>query len=172
MPGWGIALICVAIVIMAILVANVIKVIMKKVAKSHGNTLDCKKYEYLFATISLVLAAIGVYCFLRFYIKVTDVNTLVKTTALYAGTVQTLYLFVVQLITKGFNGAFSAIISIFVKLKASKNPVEELPQIIDDSVSTENSEVISTETQTESKTEDKISAISDEFIKLIKGNKE
>lgn len=130
MPGWGVALICLAIVIVAILITSLIKVIMEKVAKKKGGKLDCDKWEYLFAAISLLLSAAGVFCFLRFYLGVTDVNVLIKNTGLYAGCTQTVYLFIVQLIRKGGKGLFTAIKNIFLKLKASKNPVQELPDIV------------------------------------------
>ena len=92
MPEWVVALICVAIVIVAILITSLVKVIMKKVVESNGGTFDCKKWEYLYGAISLLLSAAGVYCFLTFFVKMTDVNEIIKTTALYAGSVQTVYL--------------------------------------------------------------------------------
>ena len=104
MPEWLTALICLAIVITAILITSLVKFIMKRIAKSKGKELDCSKYEYLFAAISLLLSAAGVFCFLKFVAGVTDVNTLVKNTALYAGSVQSVYVFVVQLIRKGWSG--------------------------------------------------------------------
>ena len=130
MPEWGVALICFAIVVVAILCASAVKMIMKYVAKKNGTELDCKKWEYLFAAISLLLSGLGVFLFLRFGVKVTDVNVLVKTTATYAGSVQTIYLFIVQLSRKGIKEIIEVVKKIVTALKQSDNPVEELPEKI------------------------------------------
>ena len=176
MPEWVIALICVAIVIVAILITSLVKVIMKKVAEKDGGTFDCKKWEYLYGVISLILSAIGVYCFLTFIVKMTDVNEVIKTTALYAGSVQTVYLFIVQLIRKGGSGLFGLIIKFFTKLKTSKDPVKELPELIEDEVKDE--PVVATESKAETvepvvaetkAAEDDINKLSDEFVKVITG---
>lgn len=167
MPEWVIALICVAIVIVAILITSLVKVIMKKVVESNGGTFDCKKWEYLYGAISLLLSAAGVYCFLTFFVKMTDVNEIIKTTALYAGSVQTVYLFIVQLVRKGGQGLFSLIVKLFSKLKTSKDPVKELPEIIEGEVDTTETSVKTENTTEES--DKNISKISDEFIKAITG---
>lgn len=176
MPEWVVALICVAIVIVAILITSLVKVIMKKVAEKDGGTFDCKKWEYLYGAISLILSAVGVYCFLSFVVKMTDVNEIIKTTALYAGSVQTIYLFIVQLIRKGGQGLFGLIIKLFTSLKTSKNPIQELPEIIDDEVKDETATVAEPKAETtepvvaETKTsDDDINKLSDEFVKMITG---
>lgn len=176
MPEWVVALICVAIVIVAILITSLVKVIMKKVAEKDGGTFDCKKWEYLYGAISLILSAVGVYCFLSFVVKMTDVNEIIKTTALYAGSVQTIYLFIVQLIRKGGQGLFGLIIKLFTSLKTSKNPIQELPEIIDDEVKDETVSVAEAKAETadpvvaETKTaDDDINKLSDEFVKMITG---
>lgn len=130
MPEWGVALICFAIVVVAILCTSAVKMIMKYVAKKNGTELDCKKWEYLFAAISLLLSGLGVFLFLRFGVKVTDVNVLVKTAATYAGSVQTIYLFIVQLSRKGIKEIIEVVKKIVTALKQSDNPVEELPEKI------------------------------------------
>ncbi len=130
MPEWGVALICFAVVVVAILCTSAVKMIMKYVAKKNGTELDCKKWEYLFAAISLLLSGLGVFLFLRFGVKVTDVNVLVKTTATYAGSVQTIYLFIVQLSRKGIKEIIEVVKKIVTALKQSDNPVEELPEKI------------------------------------------
>ena len=130
MPEWGVALICFAIVVVAILCTSAVKMIMKYVAKKKGTELDCKKWEYLFAAISLLLSGLGVFLFLSFGVKVTDVNVLVKTTATYAGSVQTIYLFIVQLSRKGIKEIIEVVKKIVTALKQSDNPVEELPEKI------------------------------------------
>ena len=176
MPEWVVALICVAIVIVAILITSLVKVIMKKVAEKDGGTFDCKKWEYLYGAISLILSAVGVYCFLSFVVKMTDVNEIIKTTALYAGSVQTIYLFIVQLIRKGGQGLFGLIIKLFTSMKTSKNPIQELPEIIGDEVKDETVPVAETKAETaepvvaETKTsDDDINKLSDEFVKMITG---
>lgn len=164
MPEWVTALICVAIVIVAILITSLIKLIMKKVAKNNGGELDCKKWEYMFAAISLLISAVGVFCFLKFFANVTDINTLVKTTALYAGSVQSVYVFVVQLIRKGWRGIWSGIKKIFSFVKSSKNPVQELPDIIKE-------ETKSTPEGSTKEENDDVSRLKNEFMKIITGKK-
>ena len=164
MPEWVTALICVAIVIVAILITSLIKLIMKKVAKNNGGELDCKKWEYMFAAISLLVSAAGVFCFLRFFANVTDINTLVKTTALYAGSVQSVYVFVVQLIRKGWKGIISCIRNVIAKLKSSKNPVQKLPDIIKE-------ETQSTPEESTEEENDDVSRLKNEFVKIITGKK-
>lgn len=161
MPEWVTALICMAIVVVAILITSLVKVIMKKVAKNNGGELNCDKYEYLFAAISLLLSAAGVFCFLRFYVGVTDVNVLLKNTGLYAGCTQAVYLFIVQLIRKGGKGLCAAIKNIFTKLKTSKNPVQELPEIIKDETET-------AETTTTTENAD-VTKLKNEFAKIMTG---
>ena len=163
MPEWVTALICIAIVVVAILITSLVKVIMKKVAENNGGELDCKKWEYLFATISLLLSAAGVFCFLRFFVNITDVNTLCKITGSYAGCAQTVYLFIVQLIRKGWKGIVSGISKVILKLKSSKKPVQELPEIITEE--TQNTLEQSTEE------EDDVSRLKNEFAKIITGKK-
>lgn len=134
MTDYGIALICLMIVIVAILISSLVKVIMQKVVQDNGSELDCSKWEYLFAAISLFLSAIGVFCFLKFFVGVTDANELIKSTTLYAGSTQAVYLFIVQLIRKGGKGIINALKNLFEKLKQSKNPVKELPEIIKEEI--------------------------------------
>lgn len=170
MPDWGIALICIAIVIVAILISSLVKVIMKKVATKDGGTFDCKKWEYLYAAISLILAAAGVFCFLKFYLKITDINVIWKTVVVYAGSVQTVYLFIVQLVRKGGKGIFSVIIKLFSKLKNSKDPVKELPEMIEGEVEGEKEpETSETDVAETNKQADEMDKLSDEFIKAITG---
>lgn len=164
MPEWVTALICVAIVIVAILITSIVKLIMKKVAKNNGGELDCKKWEYLFAAISLLISAAGVFCFLRFYVKITDIDTLCKITVSYAGSVQTVYLFIVQLIRKGWKGVVSGISKVISKLKSSKNPVQELPDIITE-------ETQSTPKESTEEENDDVSRLKNEFVKIITGKK-
>lgn len=158
MPEWVTALICVAIVIVAVLIASLVKLIMKKAVNHNGGELDCKKWEYLYAAISFIIAAVGVFCFLRFYVGVTDVNVLIKNTGLYAGSTQIIYLFVIQLISKGCKGIYTSIKNIFAKLTASKNPVQELPEIIKDEM---------TETKTSTSNSD-VEKLKNEFAKIMK----
>ena len=163
MKGWIIALICVAIVIVGILISSAVKVIMKKTVEKKGKEFNTGKYEYLYATLSFILSATGIFCFLKFYLKVTDVTDLIKTTSLYAGCGQTIYLFVVQLVRKGVVGAFSSIKNLIDRLKLSKNPVAELPEMIAEEV---NSEDEVRETKVEKK---ELDNLSNELIKFING---
>lgn len=164
MSGWMTAIICFAIVVISILISSLVKIIMKKVAEANGNTLDCQKFEYLYASISLILSAVGVFCFLKFFAGVEKISDLIKYTTLYAGSVQTVYLFVVQLIRKGGSGILALIIKIFSKIKTSTNPVEELPEIINSEVKTENknSETVENENSTKN-----IKKVSEEFEKIL-----
>ena len=164
MPEWGAALICLAIVIVAVLITSLIKVIIKKVAKNNGEELNLEKLEYLFAAISSILSAVGVFWFLRFGLGVTDVNVLVKNTGLYAGSAQAVYLFIVQLVRKGGKGLLNAIRNIFIKVKASKNPVQELPAIVADEIKTDTT--TTTET-TETVEDDGVAKLKSEFAKII-----
>lgn len=164
MPEWGAALICLAIVIVAVLITSLIKVIIKKVAKNNGEELNLEKLEYLFAAISFILSAVGVFWFLRFGLGVTDANVLVKNTGLYAGSAQAVYLFIVQLVRKGGKGFLNAIRNIFIKVKASKNPVQELPAIVADEIKTDTT--TTTET-TETVEDDGVAKLKSEFAKII-----
>lgn len=165
MPEWGVALICLAIVITAVLITSLIKVIIKKVAKNNGEELNLEKLEYLFAAISFILSAVGVFWFLRFGLGVTDVNVLVKNTGLYAGSAQAVYLFIVQLVRKGGKGLLNAIRNIFIKVKASKNPVQELPAIVADEIKASDN-TTTTET-TETIEDDGVAKLKSEFAKII-----
>lgn len=170
MPEWGAALICLAIVIVAVLITSLIKLILKKVAKSNGEDIDCDKLEYLFAAISFILSAVGVFWFLRFGLGVTDVNVLVKNTGLYAGCAQAVYLFIVQLIRKGGKGLLEKIKNIWAKLKGSENPIQELPAIIEEETKTETTTETTAETPVSSETtdDDGVTKLKNEFAKIIK----
>ena len=137
MTEWIIAITCLTIVIASILVTSIVKLCMKRAVENKGGEFNCKKWEYLYAAISLVLTVAGVFLFLRFGAKITDVNRLIKTTCLYAGSVQTIYLFIVQLCRKGFKGIFEYLGSLVADLKESDNPVEELPEKIEQEVNTD-----------------------------------
>lgn len=130
MPEYASALVCLSIVIVAILITEVVKFIMKKIAEKKGKTFDCKKWEYLFAAISILISGVGVVCFLKFGAGVNDAKTILKYASIYAGSVQTVYLFIVQLIRKGGVGIYNAFNSLFDKLKETENPIEKLPEII------------------------------------------
>ena len=128
MEKWLIAVIGLAICIAAVLIVSAAKVIIKKVKK---NGIDMKKAEYPLAAVSMVLAYGGVVVFLYFGVM-DDIKTALKLAIPFAASVQTLYIFVVQLARKGFSGALVAIKNIVSKLKASKNPIKELPGIINE----------------------------------------
>lgn len=165
-PDYGIALICFATVIVAILISSFVKIIMKKVVQDNGAELDCSKWEYLFAAISVFVSAIGVFCFLRFFVGVTDANELVKSTTLYAGSTQAVYLFIVQLIRKGGKGIFGALKNLFTKLKSSDNPIQELPNIVKEE--TGNSTLVSDKSDISiCKTTGDVDNLINDFAKII-----
>lgn len=128
MEKWLIAVIGLAICIAAVLIVSAAKVIIKKVKK---NGIDMKKAEYPLAAVSMVLAYGGVVVFLYFGVM-DDIKTALKLAIPFAASVQTLYIFVVQLARKGIAGALVAIKNIISKLKASKNPIKELPGIVNE----------------------------------------
>lgn len=139
MENWLVAVIGLAICVAAILVVSAVKVIVKKIKK---NDIDMKKAEYPLAAVSMVLAYGGVVVFLYFGV-IDDIKTALKLAVPFAMSVQTLYIFVVQLARKGFSGALAAIKNIVSRLKASKNPIKELPGIINEATA-------DNETETES----------------------
>lgn len=130
MPEYASALVCLSIVIVAILITEIVKFIMKKIAEKKGKTFDCKKWEYLFAAISILISGVGVVCFLKFGAGVNDAKTILKYASIYAGSVQTVYLFIVQLVRKGGVGIYNAFSVLFEKVKETENPIETLPEII------------------------------------------
>lgn len=129
MENWLVAVIGLAICVAAILVVSAVKVIVKKIKK---NDIDMKKAEYPLCFASLVLAYGGVVLFLYFGVY-DDIYIAMKTAIPFALSVQSLYVFVVQLARKGFTGVIEAIKKLISKLKASKNPIAELPAIIAES---------------------------------------
>lgn len=129
MENWLVAVIGLAICVAAILVVSAVKVIVKKIKK---NDIDMKKAEYPLCFASLVLAYGGVVLFLYFGVC-DDIYIAMKTAIPFALSVQSLYVFVVQLARKGFTGVIEAIKKLISKLKSSKNPVMELPAIVAES---------------------------------------
>lgn len=136
MELWEIALVCLAICVGSVLIVSGIKWIAKKNAERKGKTLDMKKAEYPLAAASTILAYGGVVAFLFFGVY-DDIYTALKLAVPFATSVQAIYLFIVQLARKGFKGAFAGIVNLINKIKASKNPVAELPGIVNDAVSEE-----------------------------------
>lgn len=134
MELWEIALVCFAICVGAVLLVSAIKWLAKKNAERKGKTLDMKKAEYPLAAASVILAYGGVVAFLYFGVM-DDIYTALKLAVPFATSVQAIYLFIVQLARKGFKGAFESIVNLINKVKASKNPVAELPTIVEDTIS-------------------------------------
>lgn len=126
MENWLVAVIGLAICVAAILVVSAVKVIVKKIKK---NEIDMKKAEYPLCFASLVLAYGGVVLFLYFGVY-DDIYIAMKTAIPFALSVQSLYVFVVQLARKGFTGVIESIKKLISKLKSSKNPIAEAPAII------------------------------------------
>lgn len=136
MENWLVAVIGLAICVVAILFVSGIKVIAKKIAEAKKKEIDMKKAEYPLAAISMILAYGGVVAFLYFGVM-NDIYTAMKTAIPFALSVQSLYIFIVQLARKGFTGFFTAIKNLVTKLKSSKNPIQELPAIISEATETE-----------------------------------
>lgn len=131
MEKWVVVLIGLAICIAAILLVSGVKMIAKKLAEAKKKEIDMKKAEYPLCFSSLVLAYGGVVLFLYFGVY-EDIYTAMKTAIPFALSVQSLYVFVVQLTRKGFVGVLAAINKLVAKLKSSKNPIAELPGIIEE----------------------------------------
>ena len=150
MEQWEIALVCLAICVGAVLIVSGIKWLAKKNAERKGKTLDMNKAEYPLAVASMILAYGGVVAFLYFGVMY-DIYSALKFAVPFAASVQTIYVFIVQLVRKGFKGAFASIVNLINKIKASKNPVSELPGIVNDAVSEEQTpeEASSEETSSE-----------------------
>lgn len=131
MEQWKIAVIGLAICIAAILLVSGIKMIAKKIAEVKKKELNMNVGEYLFGLASIVLAYGGVVAFLYFGVM-EDLTTALKLAGVFAGSTQTIYLFIVQASRKGIKGIVAGIITIINKIRGSKKPVEELPEIIDE----------------------------------------
>ena len=134
MEQWKIAVIGLAICIAAILVVSGIKMIAKKIAEVKKKELNMKVGEYLFGLASIILAYGGVVAFLYFGVM-EDIKTALKLAGVFAGSTQTLYVFIVQASRKGIKGIVAGIITIINKIRSSKKPVEELPEIVEDTIS-------------------------------------
>lgn len=171
MLDWKVALYCMAIVIGAVLVASLVKIIVTKILESKNKTVDKSKMEYPIAAISFACAFASVAVFLKYAIKVEEDKYVLYYSAMYAGTVNTIYLFIVQLARKGIKGIFASIVNIINKIKTSKNPVAELPQIIQEELGDNNtSEITQTDntTTTESDNANKVDALAKSFGNLLK----
>ena len=134
MEQWKIAVIGLAICIAAILVVSGIKMIAKKIAEVKKKELNMNVGEYLFGLASIVLAYGGVVAFLYFGVM-EDIKTALKLAGVFAGSTQTLYVFIVQASRKGIKGIVAGIITIINKIRSSKKPIAELPEIVDDTIS-------------------------------------
>lgn len=144
MEKWLIAVICLAIAVVAVLFVSIIKVIAKKNAERKGKEMDMKKAEFPLALSAFVLAFCGVAAFLYFYIKL-QIGAALGSATLYGFATEGIYILVLQLARKGLKGAIKNVIEIIGKLKKSKNPIAELPGIIDEAT-----------TDNETETNDKI----------------
>ena len=134
MEQWKIAVIGLAICIAAICVVSGIKMIAKKIAEVKKKELNMNVGEYLFGLASIILAYGGVVAFLYFGVM-EDITTALKLAGVFAGSTQTLYVFIVQAGRKGIKGIVAGIITIINKIRSSKKPVEELPEIVEDTIS-------------------------------------
>ena len=151
MEQWKIAVIGLAICIAAILVVSGIKMIAKKIAEIKKKELNMNVGEYLFGLASIALAYGGVVAFLYFGVM-EDIKTALKLAGVFAGSTQTLYVFIVQASRKGIKGIVAGIITIINKIRSSKNPIKELPEIVEEATE----QVQNTDTDTEKETTDEL----------------
>lgn len=131
MEQWKIAVIGLAICIAAICVVSGIKMIAKKIAEVKKKELNMNVGEYLFGLASIALAYGGVVAFLYFGVM-EDIKTALKLAGVFAGSTQTLYVFIVQAGRKGIKGIVAGIITIINRIRGSKKPIAELPEIVED----------------------------------------
>lgn len=149
MEQWQIALVGIAICLAAVLLVSGIKLIVKKITGAKKKELDMNKVEYPLCFASLLLAYAGVVLFLKFGIF-QDTTTALKSAVPFALSTQTIYVLAVQLARKGIKGLINGIKNLIAKLKASKNPIAELPQIIGEVAKENNTETQDTNTETQS----------------------
>ena len=92
---------------------------------------------------AFVLAFCGVAAFLCFYIKL-QIGAALGSATLYGFATEGIYILVLQLARKGLKGAIKSLLEVISKLKKSKNPIAELPGIIDEATAdneTENDKI-------------------------------
>lgn len=178
MLDWKTALICMALTVVAVIAASIIKIIVTKIIENkrekkavangtEATAVDKSKMEYPIAAVSVMLAFASVALFLKYYVKIESEEYLLRYSAMYACTVNTIYLFIVQLARKGFTGLFKAIKNIFTRIKASKHPVADAPSIIIDELG--NSTKVEAKASAETSEEDaKITAIVKSFSDTLK----
>lgn len=128
MENYVIALIGLAICIGAILLVSGVKMLIVKAAEAKKKEVSKNSLEYPLSLASLVLAYGGVVLFLKYGVM-QDIGVALKTAVPFAMSVQTLYVFVVQLSRKGIKGIIAGVIHLVKKVKGSKNPIQELPAI-------------------------------------------
>lgn len=131
MENWVVALICFGVAVFSVLIVSAVKFIAKKNAEKKGETMDMKKAEFPLALTAFILAFCGVAAFLYFYIKL-QIGAALGSATLYGFTTEGIYILVIQLARKGIKGAIKSILEIVGKLKKSKNPIAELPGIVED----------------------------------------
>lgn len=149
MEQWQIALICAGIALGAVLLVSVIKIIIKKIMEAKKKELDMKKAEYPFAISAFIIAFIASMLFLKFYINYAY-SISCAGGAISGFCTEGLYILFVQAARKGIKGIIEAIINLIQKLKASKNPIAELPQIIGEATKENNTETQDTTTEIQS----------------------
>lgn len=164
MELWLIAVICLAIAVGAVLLVSAIKWLAKKNAERKGKTIDMKKAEFPLALSAFIIAFCGVAAFLYFYAN-WKIGIALGSAGLYGFATEGIYILVIQLARKGFVGAMKSIFEIFRKLKASKNPVAELPQIIEDMVEENADKTTSETTNSEAIAEQRGNEIYNEIFK-------
>lgn len=164
MAEWQVALICMSLVVGAVLFSSLIKIIYNKICEKKGIDPNKSKLEYPLASVSLILSFACVTLFLKFYMKAST-DTALKYGATYAASANTVYLFIIQLIRKGFVGVINGIANVIKKIKGSKNPVAETPQIIDETVET------ATEKTDEEKQQEQVEEKGKEIFDILFPNK-
>lgn len=128
-------LVPILITFVVVLIVELIKVIVKRVAKQKNVELSKKVLEYPLYLGSVVLVFISVMLYMRYGINNTDWGHVCTIAGVYAAGANSIYMLVIQAIRK-------IISKIYTKVKASKNAVKELPTIIVDSVTEATKELI------------------------------
>lgn len=119
-----------------VLVAEIIKLIIKRAEKSKNVEVDYRKFEYPIYLSCVAIVFVGVMLYLRYGANNTDWGYVCTVAGAYAAGANTIYMLVIQAIRK-------IITKIIAKVKSSKNIAKDLPSIIVDSITDTTKELIS-----------------------------
>ncbi|MEG2687550.1 MAG: hypothetical protein RSA24_00120 [Clostridia bacterium] len=158
MPKWIAMLLCLLISIGAIALVEVIKCLSKLYAKKKGKAISMKKAEYPIALFSAILNFSAIFVFLYFG-KFLDIGLkeIITICGIFASGTQSIYLFIVQIIRKGFVFAIHSFTKLISVVKKNKNPTEIAIEMIDTIKNNDNDTAVDTKTTN-----------IDDFLKTIK----